>query len=138
MISSRILSNILSSENEYDVILGELGCLFSCPDFIFRSVTCKHIHAVEISFELRKKVSSEIVIEPITINTCPQCKSDQIVKRGIRHNKYETFNDIPVKTATNALQPTWDLRRCILHLKPLPPPCSCILLANRLGMSKSF
>src|SRR5919106_3717715 len=77
-----------SSNNEYDVILGETGWLCSCPDFIFRGVTCKHIHAVEISFELRKKVSSQIVIEPITINACPQCKSDQIVKHGIRHNKY--------------------------------------------------
>jgi putative transposase len=55
---------------------------------MFRGVTCKHIHAVEISFELRKKVSSQIVIEPITINTCPQCKSEQIVKHGVRHNKY--------------------------------------------------
>jgi putative transposase len=77
-----------SSDNEYDVILGESGWLCSCPDQMFRGVTCKHIHAVEISFELRKKVSSQIVIEPITINTCPQCKSDQIVKHGIRHNKY--------------------------------------------------
>ncbi len=55
---------------------------------MFRGVICKHIHAVEISFELRKKVSSQIVIEPITINACPQCKSDQLVKHGKRHNKY--------------------------------------------------
>jgi putative transposase len=77
-----------SDDNEYDVILGESGWLCSCPDQMFRGVTCKHIHAVEISFELRKKVSSQIVIEPITINTCPQCKSEQIVKHGVRHNKY--------------------------------------------------
>jgi putative transposase len=77
-----------SNDNEYNVILGESGWLCSCPDQMFRGVTCKHIHAVEISFELRKTVSSQIVIEPITINTCPQCKSDQIVKHGIRHNKY--------------------------------------------------
>ena len=77
-----------SSDNEYAVILGESSWLCSCPDFMFRGVTCKHIHAVEISFELRKKVSSQIVIEPITINACPQCKSDHIVKHGVRHNKY--------------------------------------------------
>jgi transposase-like protein len=55
---------------------------------VFRSVTCRHIHAIEISFESRKKVSREIVIEPITINSCPECKSDQIVNHGVRHNKY--------------------------------------------------
>lgn len=79
-----------SSDNEYDVILGESGWLCSCPDQMFRGVTCKHIHAVEISLQLRNKVaaSQTVVIEPIIINTCPQCKSDQIVKHGIRHNKY--------------------------------------------------
>jgi putative transposase len=76
-----------SNNNEYDVILGESGWLCSCPDQMFRGVTCKHIHAVEIIFELRKKVSSQIIIEPITINVCPQCKSDQIVKHDVRHNK---------------------------------------------------
>jgi putative transposase len=79
-----------SSDNEYDVILGESGWLYSCPDQMFRGVTCKHIHAVEISLQLRNKVAANqtVVIELIIINTCPQCKSDQIVKHGIRHNKY--------------------------------------------------
>jgi putative transposase len=77
-----------SSDNEYNVILGESGWLCTCPDQMFRGITCKHIHAVEISFELRKKVASQIVIEPITINGCPQCKSDQVLKHGVRHNKY--------------------------------------------------
>jgi putative transposase len=56
---------------------------------MYRGITCKHIHAVEISLAIRKKVENEIVIQPLNINSlCPQCQSDQIVKHGIRHNKY--------------------------------------------------
>jgi len=77
-----------SDNNQYDVVSGELGWLCSCPDHMFRGVTCKHIHAVEFSLELRKKVASEIVIPTVNVNACPQCHSDQIVKHGLRHNKY--------------------------------------------------
>jgi hypothetical protein len=126
-----------NNDNEYDVIVGESGWICSCPDCMFRGVTCKHIHAVEISYELRKKVSSQIVIEPITINICPQCKFDQIVKHGIRHNK-EIFNATHVTTDTNGLQPTWVLRKCMQHLKLSFLRCSCISLASRLEMSRSF
>ena len=77
-----------SSNIEYDVIAGERGWLCSCPDHMFRGVNRKHIHAVEFSLELRKKVASEIVIPTINVHQCPQCHSDQIVKNGLRHNKY--------------------------------------------------
>jgi transposase-like protein len=75
----------------YDIVVGELGWIYSCPDHKYRGITCKHIHAVTISLELRRKVESDIVrttvIQPININKCPQCKSEVIVKHGIRHNK---------------------------------------------------
>lgn len=53
---------------------------------IYRSVTCKHIHSAKISQQLRQQVQ-QIVISEIA-NVCPQCKSEQIVKHGIRHNNY--------------------------------------------------
>jgi putative transposase len=62
-----------TGNGEYDVISGELGWLCSCPDHKFRGVTCKHIHAVEISLALREKVASQVVIQPVTVNACPQC-----------------------------------------------------------------
>jgi putative transposase len=79
-----------SSNNEYyDVLSTELGWICSCPDHMYRGVTCKHIHAVEISLAIRKKVENEVVIRPLNIpSLCPQCQSEQIVKHGIRHNKY--------------------------------------------------
>jgi transposase-like protein len=78
-----------SSNNEYyDVLSTELGWICSCPDHMYRGDTCKHIHAVEISLAIRKKVENETIIQPLNIRLCPQCQSDQIVKHRIRHNKY--------------------------------------------------
>jgi putative transposase len=76
------------SNNEYDVLSTELGWICSCPDHMYRGVTCKHIHAVEISLVIRNKVENEVVIQPLNISVCPRCQSEQIVKHGIRHNKY--------------------------------------------------
>jgi len=54
---------------------------------VYRGVKCKHIYAVEISFSIRKQV--EITkIEPIIIQACIFCKLTNIVKDGLRHNKY--------------------------------------------------
>lgn len=75
-----------SSDNEYEILRSESGWICSCPDHMYRGVTCKHIHIVEISQQLRQQVQ-QIVISEIA-NVCPQCKSEQIVKHGIRHNKY--------------------------------------------------
>jgi putative transposase len=76
-----------SGNGKYDVIAKELGYICSCPDHKFRGVRCKHIQAVIISFALRKEVESHVVISPITVGNCPDCKSEQIVKHGVRHNK---------------------------------------------------
>jgi rubredoxin len=44
------------------------------------------MQAVIISFALRKEVESH-VIPVITVDNCPECKSKEIVKHGVRHNK---------------------------------------------------
>jgi len=59
-----------------------------CPDHRFRGVKCKHIFAVEFSIALRKKVSDRLVIKPLNPQICPYCKSEEIAKRGVRHNSY--------------------------------------------------
>ena len=76
-----------SGNGFYDIISTELGWVCNCPDHMYRGVTCKHIYSVEISQQIRQQVQNQIVISEIT-NVCPQCKSEQIVKHGIRHNKY--------------------------------------------------
>jgi transposase-like protein len=75
-----------NGSGDYDVCSTDLGWVCSCPDHKFRSVKCKHIFAVEISFALRKEV--EVArIEPLDINCCIFCNSSNIVKDGLRHNK---------------------------------------------------
>ena len=74
----------------YDVIKKKesTGWLCTCPDFQHRSVQCKHIWAVQFSLKLRVAVAAR-VIEPITdIHACLFCKSELIIKKGLRHNKY--------------------------------------------------
>jgi putative transposase len=63
-----------------------IGWICDCPDFTYREVKCKHIWAVEISLKLRAVVEPR-VIQPIQISTCLYCKSPQILRDGIRHNK---------------------------------------------------
>lgn len=60
----------------------------TCPDFTFRKVKCKHIFAVLFSIQIREVVQVK-KIEPIPsdVSTCIFCKSNEIVKQGLRHNK---------------------------------------------------
>ena len=60
----------------------------SCPDHQYRNVKCKHIWAVEISFNLRKQVCARVIEPVVDIHTCILCKSDQIIKDGVRRNKH--------------------------------------------------
>jgi putative transposase len=70
---------------------GEWTC--ACPDFEHRHLVCKHIYAVCLSKELRRKIVSEDVIQSSTIPLskesieCPKCKSFEIGKDGRRFNK---------------------------------------------------
>jgi transposase-like protein len=79
-----------SGHGMYDVIRSEyyaMGWVCNCPDWLYRQVKCKHIWAVEFSLELRKAVEPT-VISPIKINACVYCKSELILKDGLRHNQY--------------------------------------------------
>jgi putative transposase len=74
--------------NYYHVKATDIGWSCECSDHKFRGVKCKHIFAVEISYAIRETVRQEIVIQQISTNSCPQCRSQKLVKHGIRHNKY--------------------------------------------------
>lgn len=69
---------------------GEWTC--NCQDFLQRHVACKHIFAVSISKQLRRRVKPQDVV-PIIINQteptiiCESCNSADIIKFGIRHNR---------------------------------------------------
>jgi transposase-like protein len=83
--------NSQSGNGYYHVVRNKLGWVCSCADHIYRGVVCKHIHAVEISLAIRNKVieiQPPVTIPEANVFVCTQCQSDQIVKHGIRHNKY--------------------------------------------------
>ncbi len=79
-----------TTKREYDVIKvnGKWEC--NCPDHVYRHVCCKHAHAVEFSLKMREEVRQKnaITIQPIDCSKCIQCQSTEIVRHGIRHNKY--------------------------------------------------
>ncbi len=76
-----------SGNGDYEVISSEFGFGCSCPDHGYRGLECKHILAVRFSIELRKKVESQIVIASVPIGKCPRCKSEKVVRDGVRKNK---------------------------------------------------
>jgi putative transposase len=68
---------------------GQWNCI--CPDYAYRQTVCKHIYAVAISKELRRRIVVEDVqssIIPLSDSIeCLKCKSDKISKDGRRFNK---------------------------------------------------
>jgi transposase-like protein len=76
-----------SGKGEYSVRATEAGWLCSCPDFVYRQVSCKHIHAVEFSRKFRKAVELGVLADFETTDKCVYCGSKHIVKDGQRHNK---------------------------------------------------
>jgi putative transposase len=77
-----------SRDFEYHILSTEVGWVCSCPDFEHRQMKCKHIHAVELSFILRKIVAKEQTkIQPVGANGCIYCGSKSVAKDGVRHNE---------------------------------------------------
>lgn len=73
----------------YDITRSDNVWHCTCPDHTYRHLCCKHIHAVEYSLKIREEVKKHnpVTVEPVNASHCPQCKSEKIVKHGIRHNK---------------------------------------------------
>ena len=85
----------------YEIISTENGWICQCADHVFRGVKCKHVWAVEFSFNVRKAVQKEVVIQPIHSSNCPKCNSSEIVKHGIRHNKFGDIQRFSCKSCGN-------------------------------------
>ncbi|MDG6986039.1 MAG: IS1 family transposase [Nitrososphaerota archaeon] len=75
-------------DREYRVEQTETGWMCECPDSTYRLLKCKHVWAVEISWELRRRVEQATVIQPVSLSKCPSCGASDIVKHGLRHNQY--------------------------------------------------
>jgi putative transposase len=76
-----------SGNGEYRVLSTEIGWNCACADFAFRGVKCKHIIAVELSLQIRRRIENARRIMPLDYQACLDCGSKEIVKDGILHNK---------------------------------------------------
>lgn len=74
-----------------------IGWICDCPDAVHRKVKCKHIWAVELSVAIRDRVKGNVVIEPLSPSVCPYCTSNQLVRHGLRHNKYGDLQRLTCK-----------------------------------------
>ncbi len=75
-----------SGNGWYDLYSVEGGWYCSCPDQVFRDTKCKHVYAVQFSLALRNRVSGQVIIAPLSIQACLRCRSERLVKHGVRHN----------------------------------------------------
>jgi transposase-like protein len=76
-----------SGKGEYVVLSTELGWNCSCPDYAFRQTRCKHVIAVELSLQIRRRIENSRRIVPLDYDSCLKCGSEEIVKDGVRHNR---------------------------------------------------
>ncbi|QQG49546.1 MAG: IS1/IS6 family transposase [archaeon] len=76
-----------SGNGEYQVLSTELGWTCACPDFIHREQKCKHIFAVELSLEIRRRIENAKRVVPLDYQSCLFCASVEVVKDGLRHNQ---------------------------------------------------
>ncbi len=76
-----------SGRGEYVVLSTELGWNCSCPDYAFRQLKCKHVIAVELSLQIRRRIENSRRIVPLDYQSCLVCGSEKIVRHGVLHNK---------------------------------------------------
>jgi transposase-like protein len=81
-----------SGQGSYIVVRKGLNWVCECADFEFNHVVCKHIYAVEKYWQgLRRAIPHgverfEELCEPELV--CKYCGSQNLIKRGIRKNKF--------------------------------------------------
>jgi putative transposase len=80
-----------SGHGEYQIVSTEVGWYCSCPDAITRVIKCKHIFAVELSLELRRRIENSKRVVPLDFQSCLSCGSQDVIKHGVRRNKNATI-----------------------------------------------
>ncbi len=80
----------LATNRIYEIFSTEFGWKCTCPDHIYRKVTCKHALAVSISIQLKQEARkrNKVVINTVSNDECIFCHRINIKKYGIRKNKY--------------------------------------------------
>ncbi len=79
-----------NGHGSYSVVRSGKEWSCECPDHKYRQSACKHIWSVYFSLNLRQRVITKVQpeIEIPKAEGCKNCGSLNIVKIGLRHNKY--------------------------------------------------
>jgi putative transposase len=135
---NRIKDIVLSQSGNgiYNVNSTSLGWKCSCADHTYRGVKCKHIFTVEISFALRKEIEVRR-IEPVSIACCIYCNSINIVKDGLRHNKYGNIQKYNCRGCNRYFTLNLGFEKMHEPLRLLRLLYSYILQVNHFVMSRS-
>ena len=80
-----------SGQGEYTVIETEAGWECECADFRYREMKCKHIFAVELSLEIRRRIENSARVVPLDFQSCLCCGSQDVIKHGVRRNRNATI-----------------------------------------------
>ena len=87
------------SGNEfYRVVSSQNGWKCTCPDHVHRLTICKHIWAVKFSLAIRKEVQASVIQPLADIHCCIYCHSDNLIRFGLRHNKYGDLQKFSCKS----------------------------------------
>ncbi len=81
------VSSQSNTKNKYKVMKGTSGWLCACPDYQNRALPCKHIYSIQFWLNMKEKLekNESIEIDNVTDKEiCPFCKSESIVKNGLR------------------------------------------------------
>ena len=74
-------------DKKYEITYHE-GWSCTCPDFQKRHIKCKHIRAVELWLNLRKRLEDDDLFNEFESEIkCPYCGSYHVMKNGTRKNK---------------------------------------------------
>ena len=88
-----------SSDKQYNILHKYNAWYCDCPDYLYRKLECKHIHAVRFWQELKNKlitehaqelelVEAEIIAQKEDVSfACVYCGSEDIIKHGTRLTK---------------------------------------------------
>jgi transposase-like protein len=109
--STRYLVKSQTSNIWYNVLNRGSGWICTCSDYYYREIKCKHIWAVELSNQLRQTVANEVAIRPLNLNICPFCTSEQIIRHGLRHNKYGNLQRFTCKTCGKRFSQNYGFQR---------------------------
>ena len=77
----------LSKNTEYYIFGAKFDWCCTCENYSYSRKPCKHINQIEAITEVESCIK-QIIIEEVNIDCCTGCESKNIVKNGIRYNKY--------------------------------------------------